>query len=122
MEQPPPIEWQDVHNHLISTLQIEPEWIADGQQHLIWQPHIVPVHVEVAHEGHYPDGDSFLVVKAWARVAQCGREEGLALAEEGNNRFLLGSFSWEEDTSTTPFRDKSGSWACGRGRVSRCAS
>jgi hypothetical protein len=92
----PEITWAEVREHLVRELQIEPEYLIDDESGLTWQPHLLPVHVWVAADGHYPDGDAFLVVKAEVRVAVCDRDMGLELADMANTMFLQGSFCWSD--------------------------
>lgn len=76
----------------------DPEWVRESDEAIIWQPWLLPVHIQVVFRGTYDDGEPYLVVKAWMRVLEVGSADiGIDLADLGNTHFQLGSFFWEPD-------------------------
>jgi hypothetical protein len=91
----PPVNWQEVQDHLLRHLQIDPEWSVVENERLTWWPWLLPQVISVTGRGIYEEGstDNFLRVTATTEVCTVDDAElGFALAEDANEDFPFGAF------------------------------
>ncbi|NQU37678.1 MAG: hypothetical protein HQ526_08820 [Actinobacteria bacterium] len=104
---PPPVPaalgWKEVRDHLVESLQLDPEWISEGPEQLRWQSSYLPTTVMVNAHGESPPAEGapgpglpWIRVTAFTLILSVDEEQGAALAEQFNTRFPFGSFFWDE--------------------------
>lgn len=92
MSNQPPVAWPEIRDHLVKRLMLDDRWTLHGEEALIWQPWLLPVHIEVIKHGQYDDGYPWVAVSAWMRILDLPEEPGLAFAEAGNRNCPMATF------------------------------
>lgn len=100
---PAPLGWKEVRDHLVESLQLDPEWITEGPEQLRWQSGYLPTTILVNSRGEYARDDSesrsgltWIRITAFTLILTVDEEQGAALAEQFNAHFPFGSFFWDE--------------------------
>ena len=94
----PRVTWDELREHLITRLMMDPEWIVDGPDRLDWWPTPLPMTIQVLDEGTFPDStENWLRLSGATRIADVEESLGRQLASEYAPDYPVGALIYQED-------------------------
>jgi hypothetical protein len=92
----PPISWEEVKDHMVARLFIDPEWSQEGLNRFTWWPWFLRQDLYVEASGSFDDGSNWIRVRVEVPICTAPESLGLGLVEDANARFPLGVFTWSD--------------------------
>ena len=93
----PRVTWDELREHLVTRLMMDPEWIVDGPDRLDWWPTPLPMMIQVLDEGTFPDStENWLRVSGSTRIADVEESLGRQLASEYAPDYPVGALIYQD--------------------------